>query len=182
MSFQKCQKCDRPATHKFTRIINGEAADFYFCQKHAAQFSSFQQKAIANQMNLTQLLAGLLKSEQGQKTDSDEAATTDLKCQTCGLSYREYQQTMLLGCSDCYRAFEKQLRYDLRRYHGTVRHCGKQPMPETGKVSNCQRLEALKGRLTLAIQDEDFELAAQLRDEIRQMASSTDKPHGAATD
>ncbi|KPL11318.1 hypothetical protein AMJ85_03875 [candidate division BRC1 bacterium SM23_51] len=182
MSFQKCQKCDRPATHKFTRIVGGEAADFYFCQEHAAEFSPLQQKSGLNQMNLTQLLAGLLKSEQGQKTDSDEATAADLRCQTCGLSFRQYRQTMLLGCSDCYSTFDKHLRHDLRRYHGTVRHCGKQPVAKVGKVSDHRQLEALKKRLALAIQDEDFELAAQLRDQIREVSSPAGKSRNAATD
>jgi protein arginine kinase activator len=169
MSAQKCQKCDRPATHKFTRIINGEVVDLFLCQEHAAQFSPLQLKAALSQVELTQLLAGLLKTEQGQKADADDAASAALKCQTCGWSFRQYRQTMLLGCGDCYQAFEKHLKEDLRRYHGTIRHCGKQPMLVTGDSFDQGKLEALKKRLAVAIQDEDFELAAQLRDQIRHL-------------
>jgi len=169
MSFQKCEKCDRPATHKFTRLVNGEVADFYFCQEHAAQFSPLQTQAAQAQMDLTQLLAGLLKTEQGEKPDAPEAAPAGLKCRTCGLSFREYRHTMRLGCSDCYGSFEKQLREDLRRYHGTVRHVGRQPQAAGAEASHSEAVEALKKRLALAIQDEDFELAAQLRDQIREI-------------
>jgi len=174
MPFQKCQKCDRPATHKFTRIINGKAYDFYFCQEHAAEFSPLQKKAAA-QMDLAKLLAGLLQSEQGQKAGPKEAAEEELRCPRCGLSFREYRKTMLLGCSQCYRAFEKPLRHDLRRYHGTVRHCGKHPIPRPGEATDGERIEALKKRLALAIEDEDFELAAQLRDQIRMLKSKPEK-------
>jgi len=177
MPVQKCQKCDRPATHKFTRIVNGHVMDFFFCQEHAAEFSPLQLKAALSQLELTQLLAGLLKSEQGQKAELSEQAPVDLKCPTCGLWFRQYRQTMFLGCSDCYRSFEKYLTNDLRRYHGTTRHCGKQPGPAT-EIPDREKLEALTKRLALAIQDEDFELAAQLRDQIRQLPSSANKPQG----
>jgi protein arginine kinase activator len=175
MSFQKCEKCDRPATHKFTRIVNGEVADFYFCQEHAAQFSPLQTQSALSQLDLTQLLAGLLKTEQGQKAGATETAAAELKCRTCGLSFRQYRQTMRLGCGDCYGSFEKQIREDLRRYHGTVRHVGRQPQAAGGEGSHNEAVEALKKRLTLAIQDEDFELAAQLRDQIRQIGDQRPK-------
>jgi len=176
VTVQKCQKCERPASHKFTRIINGEVVDFYFCPEHAAQFSPLQLKAALSQMELTHLLAGLLKGEQGQKAEAGESAPAGLKCQTCGWSFRQYRQTMLLGCGDCYRAFEKQLAEDLRRYHGTVRHHGKQPAPiAAADAVGEEKLETLQKRLALAIQDEDFELAARLRDEIRQLTSPSKK-------
>ena len=172
MSVQKCQKCDRPATHKFTRIISGEVVDFFLCQEHAAQFSPLQLKVALSQMELTQLLAGLLKTEQGQKPDAGEATTPALKCRTCGWSFQQYRQTMLLGCSDCYQAFEKHLKEDLRRYHGTTRHCGRQPegaAATAGGPLDKERLDSLQKRLATAIHDEDFELAAQLRDQLRAM-------------
>jgi len=172
MSFQKCQKCDRPATHKFTRVVEGQAMDFFFCPEHAAEFSPLQKKSQA-QMNLAELLAGLLKSEQGQKAaEGEEAAEVDLRCPKCGLSYRQYKKTMLLGCSHCYQAFEKQLAHDLRRYHGTIRHRGRQQELPQAERSDEEKLEALRKRLTLAVDDEDFELAAQLRDQIRQLTSA----------
>ncbi len=85
------------------------------------------------------------------------------------MSFREYRRTLLLGCSDCYQSFEKQLSEDLRRYHGTVRHSGKQPVAVSAAVSDQGRLDSLQKRLATAVQDEDFELAAQLRDQIRQI-------------
>lgn len=182
MSFQKCQKCDRPATHKITRIIDGQAVDFYLCQEHAAEFSPLQGQSALAQKNLAQLLAGLLKSEQGQKAEKQAAADADLKCRRCGTTLREYRRTMLLGCSECYRTFEKHLTHDLRRYHGTIRHCGKHPLPKAGEASGKEMLEALRKRLQLAIADEDFELAAQLRDQIRQLSAAGDKSQAPKSD
>jgi protein arginine kinase activator len=173
MTFQKCQKCERPATHKFTRLIDGRAVDFYFCPEHAGEFSPLQKKHQAAQMNLAELLAGLLKSEQGQKPEAAEES--ELRCPKCGQTYKQYRKTMLLGCSQCYRAFEKQLAQDLRKYHGTVRHRGKQAMASTPDSSNDEKLDALRKRLALAVDDEDFELAAQLRDQMRQLTTAAKK-------
>ena len=173
MSFLKCEKCERPATHKFTRIVEGHALDFYFCQQHAAEFSPLQLKSGLNAMELTQLLAGLLKSEHGKKVAA-EPEGPDVKCRTCGQSLGQYRQTMLLGCSDCYQTFEKFLAEDLRRYHGTTRHCGKQLVGAiAGEFAANEEIESLKIRLATAIQDEDFELAAQLRDQIRLLTTSS---------
>jgi protein arginine kinase activator len=177
MAFQKCQKCEKPATHKFTRIVDGQAVDFYFCPEHAGEFSPLQKKHQAAQMNLAELLAGLLKSEQGQKPEPD-AEEADLRCPKCGQTYRQYRKTMLLGCSHCYRTFEKQLAQDLRKYHGTVRHRGKQQASAEGDVTLDDKIDALRKRLALAVDDEDFELAAQLRDQIRQLTSAARKEVG----
>jgi protein arginine kinase activator len=156
-------------------MIDGRAVDFYFCPEHAGEFSPLQKKHQAAQMNLAELLAGLLKSEQGQKPET-EAEESELRCPKCGQTYRQYRKTMLLGCSQCYRAFEKQLAQDLRKYHGTVRHRGKQQVASSsGDASVEEKLEALRKRLSLAVGDEDFELAAQLRDQIRQLTTAAKK-------
>jgi protein arginine kinase activator len=131
-------------------------------------------------MNLAQLLAGLLKEEQGQKSEGEAAGA--VKCDRCGLSFRQYRKTMLLGCSECYQAFEKHLAHDLRRYHGTVRHVGQPQPPELTEVPETpaeppaeNQIETLQKRLDLAIKDEDFELAAQLRDEITRLKAKEKK-------
>lgn len=174
MPFQKCEKCGRPATHKFTRMIEGHAVDFYFCPEHAAEFSPLQPQQTVVTPELAQLLAGLLKGEQGQKAGAEAADGEELKCSTCGRAFRQYRQTMLLGCGDCYRAFEKPLQDDLRRHHGTVRHTGTPPVPAKPGAAPAVSLDALQKRLEIAIADEDFELAARLRDEIRRLKAETD--------
>lgn len=180
MSIQKCQKCEHPATHKVTRIVNGQAIDLYLCQEHAAETSPLQKKS--PQSDLAQLLAGFLKKEQGQKAAETEAGTTDLRCPVCNLRFLEYRKTWLLGCSNCYEAFEKLLGHDLRKHHGTVRHCGKQPVPDSADGTDDTQLAGLRKRLAVAIEDEDFELAARLRDQIRTLRSSTAEPSEHATD
>ncbi|MCX8038780.1 MAG: UvrB/UvrC motif-containing protein [Candidatus Sumerlaeia bacterium] len=169
MPFQKCEKCGRPATHKFTRMIEGHAVDFFFCPEHAAEFSPLQLQQTLVTPELAQLLAGLLKSEQGQKAADEAADTEELRCTTCGRAFRQYRQTLLLGCSDCYRVFEKPLQDDLRRRHGTVRHTQKPLVPAIAGAPPAVMLEALQTRLEIAIADEDFELAVKLRDEIRRL-------------
>lgn len=174
MSFKKCQKCDRPATHKFTRIVHGKARDYFFCEEHAAESSPLQQKASDAQMKLAQALAGLF-GEGGQKVAEGQAGAAGMQCEQCGLSYQQYKKTMLLGCSQCYKTFERQLAHDLRRYHGTVRHSGKAPEPAGGSGADSLNLKDLEDRLALAIEDEDFEVAAQLRDQIREINSANKK-------
>jgi protein arginine kinase activator len=90
------------------------------------------------------------------------------RCSYCGTSLRDFRASGRLGCAQCYGAFEQSLRDLLRRVHGSAQHVGR-----TYKVPNPELLErdvslgALRARLQQAIESEEFEAAAALRDEIR---------------
>jgi protein-arginine kinase activator protein McsA len=113
------------------------------------------------------VLAALLKhneEEAGRQSQVDER-----QCPTCGLPLRSYRETLFLGCSDCYEAFEDVLIRDLRKYHGATKHCGRAPSGENAEKSPLVALEELRRQLEVAVAREDFELAARLRDEIKKL-------------
>jgi protein arginine kinase activator len=89
------------------------------------------------------------------------------------------------GCSECYEAFRKQIDPLLKRIHGTNRHIGKVPLstgpagPVPEEKKNLQDIKSLKSLLEKAIQSENFEEAARLRDSIRDMENKN-KSGGAA--
>lgn len=90
------------------------------------------------------------------------------RCSFCGASLRDFRQAGRLGCAQCYTTFEGPLRDLLRKVHGNARHMGRayQGVPEVEPRRELTA-ERLRERLERAIRNEEFELAASLRDQIR---------------
>ena len=81
---------------------------------------------------------------------------------------KDFRSTGRLGCAHCYQAFETSLRDLLRRVHNSARHVGRRyEAPAPPKSETLSLLGELRQRLRRAIENEEFELAADLRDRIR---------------
>ena len=122
---KKCAKCGKQATHKFTRIQDGQIYDIYLCSDHAAEASPYQKPKIP--LPLSDLLEGLLKREEMAQKGSGPVAPSGLRCSHCGLPFEAYKKNLMLGCSECYVSFREFLIQDLRKIHGDTRHRGRQP-------------------------------------------------------
>ena len=101
-----------------------------------------------------------------------------VKCPACGFTYNDFKKMGRLGCSECYEVFKKQLEPLLKRIHGANRHIGKVPLTVGKTVKDAQTLQELKMQMERAIQSEEFEKAAVIRDKIRQFEKK-DKPGSA---
>jgi protein arginine kinase activator len=91
-----------------------------------------------------------------------------VKCHFCGMTLREFRTAGRWGCARCYSTFEPSMRELLRRVHGSSRHVGRNyrpPQPES--IARATELTDLREQLRRAIESEQFELAADLRDKIR---------------
>ena len=87
-----------------------------------------------------------------------------------GRTFQDFRETGRLGCPDCYRSFEAPLRDLLRRLHGSTHHLGeryaeREPVPVP--VVAGEQAADLREQLRLAVETENFELAAELRDRLR---------------
>ena len=156
-----CDNCgEKKATVHLTEVINGQATEMHLCEKCAAQKSLEMQKSL----DVGDVLAGLA----GMDIDAS-SEESKLVCPGCGLSYEEFKKSGRLGCSECYKAFEKKLQVLLKRIHGSNRYVGKTPSIVDKKESKGVRAQDLKMQLEKAIQLEDYERAAELRDKIRKL-------------
>ncbi|HXG98155.1 MAG TPA: UvrB/UvrC motif-containing protein, partial [Gemmatimonadales bacterium] len=93
-----------------------------------------------------------------------------LRCPACGSTLRDFRDTGRLGCDQCYSSFDTHLRDLLRRLHGSSQHVGERyDMPGAAGGAGDPRSELLelKAQLRRAVEGENFELAAELRDRIR---------------
>jgi protein arginine kinase activator len=93
-----------------------------------------------------------------------------LRCTFCNTTMADFRATGRWGCARCYTNFEAGIRELLRRVHGNHRHVGRTYHPPISEsLERSAVLGELKDRLRRAIDSEQFELAADLRDRIRVM-------------
>jgi protein arginine kinase activator len=120
---------------------------------------------------LADLMLGL-----GAAQEIEQAAGgTELKCSRCGFTQADFKKSGRLGCPECYKTFSEGLSGLLKTMHKGTRHVGK--APETMRISeNADRLKTLQKKLEKAIESENFEEAAQLRDEIKHVTERTTAP------
>ena len=158
-----CDNCGSgDAVVHLTQIVNNEMTTFHLCDKCAAEKGLETAPETVN-FPLTDFLA-----QMGEGGSISPEAPTDVRCSFCGLSFQNFRDTGRLGCPHCYTSFEQHLRGLLRRIHGGTQHVGKVYLPPDPTASEMEkRLEALRRKLQRAVETEDFERAARLRDEIR---------------
>lgn len=165
----KCERCGQEdAVVKITRIEpGGHAHQLLLCQECAAEASPYQKKLKEKQANFEMLFKELLKAQKVEIAEDEEAQKPDVPpCPACGLEFARYRATYMLGCPDCYEAFGDALEADLERIHRATRHIGT-AAPARSKAAELQeRLQAMRSELTSAVEYEDYERAAFLRDEI----------------
>jgi protein arginine kinase activator len=160
-----CDEChQRPATVHVTRIVNGDKTELNLCEPCALEKGELP-FMWEPQFSIHHFLAGLLEGAPPQVGQEARAG----RCPACGLSYAEFGRTGLLGCPQCYEAFRPQLEPLLRRIHGASRHVGKAPRRGAGALVKEREVERLRRELQDAVQREDFERAARLRDRIRDL-------------
>ncbi len=156
-----CDSCkERDAVVHLTRIVDNAVTQLHLCEKCAAA------KGVETTLAVPQHpLGDILQAVQQQTSTTAEDAAA---CSFCGATARDFRATGRLGCPHCYDAMEKSLRELLRRLHGSSRHVGQRyDAPATHVASKSDSVHDLRDRLQRAVDSEQFELAAELRDRIR---------------
>lgn len=165
-----CEECKaKQATVHYTQVVNGEKTELHLCDACAKARGDIDLLGIAGAgFNINSLLAGLMNFEHAPSPAKLKAAT----CPSCGADYNRFTQSGRLGCADCYKTFAKQLSPLLKRIHGSFAHHGKVPTKGAQEISRKRQLVNLKGELKAAVESEQYERAAELRDEIRKLEQS----------
>ncbi len=99
----------------------------------------------------------------------------ETKCPNCGLAYQDFRRIGRLGCSECYETFKDSLRVLLKRIHGSTQHLGRTPAKKVVPVQKRSEIDTWRGKLQRAIEMEEFEQAARLRDKIRALEAKKKK-------
>jgi protein arginine kinase activator len=167
----RCQQChERQAVVFLTQIAGDQEIHLQLCERCAAE------KGVENAAGLGKTPVGTFLALMGKSMEpaaSLPGMAPSGACPTCGATMNDFRESGRLGCGDCYRVFEAPLRDLLRRLHGSSRHIGKRyhsPGGESGTSDADREAIRIRDQLERAVQAENFELAAELRDRLRQLA------------
>jgi protein arginine kinase activator len=163
----KCQLCaEREASIHYVEIVEGKKTSQWICAECAAEegITPTEVTKLAHG-SLGSMLGDMLSEATGEPTESE--AQAGLVCDVCGYQYEQLQQKGRLGCPACYATFQPKLLSLLRRYHGDTRHVGRVPRSRGPRAALRREIARFKLQLDQAVQQEDYEEAARLRDEIR---------------
>src|SRR5690242_888265 len=158
---QCCVCKEKPATVHLTQIVGEKMQKLDLCEDCAKAKGINDPTSFA----MADLMLGLGAS---QELDTS-AVGTELKCPRCGFSQADFKKSGRLGCPECYQTFAEGLEGLLKTMHKGTRHAGKVPEALRANREQSDRLKLLQKKLAKAIEDENFEQAAQLRDEIKQI-------------
>lgn len=158
-----CEICGKnEATVHLTEIVNDKMTKLHLCEECAKEKGAEMEE----HFGLSDLLAGL--SDLGANNIEPDLMES-VKCPACGFSYNDFKKVGRFGCGDCYEAFKAQIAPLLKRIHGADRHVGKVPLMVGKTIKDTRTLQDLKVKMEKAIQTEDFEEAARLRDKIKEL-------------
>ncbi len=155
-----CQNCNKnEANMHLKRIINGRAAEVHLCTDCARALGygeAFSGFGLGFGSTLLDILAG----------NKSELSGSTVACPGCGKTFEEIAGDGKMGCAECYSTFYDKLKTSLNRLHGKATYAGTKP-GGSENTGNTQIAE-LKADLENAIAEQNFELAAQLRDKINE--------------
>lgn len=165
-----CNICGtQEATIHLTEIVNNQMAEIHLCESCAQEKGTNFKTHFA----VGDLLGGLADLQQFTKAGK----TLSGKCDSCGLTYEDFGKNGRLGCAQCYQSFSKMLLPLIKRIQRSTTHVGKRPglLKATKSSGVAHDLKVLQDRLRKTVQMEEFENAASIRDEIRQIEEKLKK-------
>lgn len=170
----KCDHCDKEATVHEVTVRNGVKIEKHLCESCAAK------EGIASPAGTPPIEELMSKILLAPGAAGGAAQQRGAACPSCKMTFTEFRQGGLLGCPECYKAFEGPLTPLVERAHeGGTQHVGKSPKRAGGSGGDASRVAALAERaerlrklqedLKQAVTREDYEKAAKLRDELKQL-------------
>lgn len=157
-----CERCGKKtATTHIKSNFNGIVEQHHLCSDCAREYSS------QNSMSLNSLIGSFF----GDTLKAQSLTDNRKRCAGCGVCFDDIAETGKVGCDKCYETFLDQLLPSLQRMHGRSRHAGKIPNGVKKEETTQDRIAALKAEMKKAIDEQNFEQAAQLRDQIKKLES-----------
>lgn len=164
----KCEKCGkREATTHMTKIVNGYKEEHHLCSECAEGLKEYKEMKSGMNFGIGDFLTGMFTGGKQSVLSANEKAQD--RCPTCNMVYDEFLKSGKLGCGDCYSTFRNRLVRPVKQIHGTYEHIGKAPGRGGGKVMLDRKISSLEAELNAAVMKQDFETAAKLRDEIKEL-------------
>ncbi len=173
---KKCQICGKRASIYLTQIVNGQATDLALCETCAREKGLFDPQSLtfaekffpeAFKKKVDKLVKELIGKD-GEDTKPSQARqySGDLltECPACHFTLEDFRRCGRLGCPDCYTVFAQEITAE----HQQTDNEAASPATTT-EESIAIRRSKLEQQLQSAINREDYETAASLRDELKKL-------------
>lgn len=160
-----CDKCKKnQATTYYKTNLNGQITEMHLCTKCAQQSGIFQDMNPFGLMNsgfgaIDSMLSGLMGFE------NTKGIGNTLVCPVCHSTLDDISRTGKVGCAACYDTFENALMPYIRKIHGNAAHTGR--IPSHCAASPKRRIKELERELATAVAAQEYERAAEIRDELK---------------
>ncbi len=164
----KCQKCNKPATFHITELAGGKPQELHLCEDHAREYLTSSGGEPAGGGSIAAAFHQQMIQQMAISQTAEELAVLDQQtCPVCGITFFEFRSKGRLGCPHDYECFKAQLEPLILNIHGASEHTGKSPGRCPRGSQNRTRLIRLRREMKEAIEEENYERASELRDEIR---------------
>jgi protein arginine kinase activator len=167
---EKCQRCSKPVTYHITDVDKSEVREYHFCDEHARQHLAAGEETPAPTAG--EMASGMTKGS-GRQTREPTAAERRT-CPHCQISFVDFRNSGRLGCPYDYEVFRDEIMPLLENIHDETTHHGKVPRRSPQSTQRQSELIELRRRLRKTIEVEDYETAARLRDEIKNLEQGKD--------
>ncbi|MDD5087498.1 MAG: UvrB/UvrC motif-containing protein [bacterium] len=172
-----CQACNaRPAVVQFVQVTGDQRREMWLCRECALSLG------MRSQVEAFQRLSQLLMQQPAMTEITDDMrAALGTTCRRCKMVFEEFVKSGLLGCPECYNEFHDLLKPVLRRLHGVTRASGEKKAEtvlsdsppvrraESETARDSESREHLELQLNLALLEENYERAAELRDRLKKL-------------
>jgi protein arginine kinase activator len=160
----KCDLCgEGEAVIHIQQISGNDEVELHLCEKCAA-LKGITAREDSVDFSITNLLTGLV-DVRGISSESSARKV----CPRCGMTVQRFKKGGKLGCNECYTVFQKEVNRIIEKMYGRTQHRGKYPKRLMAYKTFLIDIEELKRKLDRAVKEEDYEEAARLRDQIKEL-------------
>jgi protein arginine kinase activator len=159
-----CEDCNKlEADTQFVEIIDGRKVVRNLCSKCAERRAMGLGKGKVDEPLIK------IKPPQKEKIEEEIKEKEGLVCPGCGMTYEEFKKVAKFGCAKCYDAFETNLLKIFKEIHGSNTYRGRPYKRDSESAGLVKRKRELEKALEIAIKNENFEDAAKIRDELKEL-------------
>ena len=168
----KCDSCPEKATVFYTQVSDGKLKKYVLCARCAEAAGITSPEGLFLSKDLLGMGAAQvpeLAKEEIPSPEREEVPELQAECEDCGFTIEDFRKVGRMGCSSCYEAFMSDILQRLPSMHKGAEHQGYMPEGIAKQQARVKEIARLEGQLEKAVEAEDFEEAATLRDRIQEL-------------
>lgn len=179
-----CDICNKnEASIHYTEVINGVKNERHLCSECMKEMDT----GIEGEFPFAKLIKGILTAHLA--TGQENKSALQIQCNKCKMTYHQFAKGGKFGCAECYSVFGPLILDNIKKIQGSNSHIGKKYKKSLDNIDISQLFETeeksthksksttidiLQRQLKKAIEIEDFDEAARLRDEIKELKEVTE--------